>query len=561
MKSEQQNKSGMGNENNAGDGGINKWLLIGGAVVAILLVARLVLAIGDGSAQATPTPPPNAGVMAPFVGPVWEWNGTTDASGNILSVPNPSQYTIQFLTTGTYQGKADCNSITGAYTVNGSALQISPGISSLVACPPGSLADQFTAQLFSVESFAMQGTALVLNLKGGAGKMQLHQSGAPNNAAVLIGPTWKWRQTLAGGNTLQVPDPNQYTLQFKNNGAVQIQADCNTGSGVYTAGSANLQIQIQQTTRAACPPGSLSDAYIQQLNSAASYFTGGSDLVIQLQDGSQMMFGSGTFPTAAPPATIATVTPLATNVPPTLTLTPLPACPGAPRIEFFTAEPTIIQRGQNAVLRWGQVQYATAVAIDQGVGGVATPGSAIVAPAQTTTYILTATGCGGQAQAAITVNVVEPTAPPTQAPPTAQPTAQPTEKPTDKPTEQPTAQPTEIPTEPPVTNLLGAWKWTGATLNDGTKYAPSNPNQYTATFAENGSLTALADCNTGSGTYMTNGSSLTIAIPVMTQASCPPDSLSTKFIQLLTQTASYSVQGNTLRLELQADSGTMTLIK
>jgi hypothetical protein len=51
------------------------------------------------------------------------------------------------------------------------------------------------------------------------------------------------------------------------------------------------------------------------------------------------------------------------------------------------------------------------VVIDQGIGGVGTPGSRVVTPAQTTTYTLTATGCGGTTtqQAIVTVN---PAAPP-----------------------------------------------------------------------------------------------------------------------------------------------------
>lgn len=569
MNDKNNNASSPNTESNAGNGGINKWLLIGGAVVLVLVLARLMVAIGNGSAQATPTPQPGTGVVAPFVGPVWEWTGTTDASGNTLPVSNPSLYTIQFLTNGTYQGKADCNSIAGAYTVNGSALHISPGPSSLVACPPGSLADQFTAQLFNVESFAMQGTDLILNLKGGAGKMQLHQSGAPANASVLVGPTWKWRETVSNGNSLVVPDPNQYTLQFSNDGKVQIKADCNTGGGVYVASSTGLQIQIQQMTRAACSPGSLSDIYVQQLNSAASYFTGGPDLVIQLKDTSQMMFGSGTFPTTVPPATIATVTPLPTNAPTTIAPTSPPACAGAPVIEFFTAQPPSIELGQNTVLRWGQVSNAAAVAIDQGVGSVSAPGSVIVAPAKTTKYIMTATGCGGQVQSAVTVTVNAPTATqaptlaPTQAPTLTPPTAQPTQPPppTEQPTAQPTAEPTAQPTLQPGADLIGTWKWTGATMNDGTKYTPSNPNQYTVTFQESGTLTVNADCNTGNGTYTTNGSSLSISIPVMTQALCPPESLSTEFVQLLTRSGSYVVQGSTLRIDLQADSGTMTFTK
>lgn len=546
---------------------ITKWLIIGGAVIAGLLLLRLVLSLNDGSAQATPTPaPPINTIIAPFVGPTWEWTSSTDAAGTTTTVSNPAQYTIQFLANGTYQGKADCNTLSGTYAVNGSALFISPGVSSLVACPPGSLANQFTAQLFNVESFVMQGTDLTFKLKNNAGTMTLHQSGAPNNSAVLIGPTWKWRQSVSSSVTQSVPDPNQYTLQFFANGTIQVQADCNQGSGIYSAGSTTLTIQVQQMTRAACPPGSLSDQFVQQLNSAASYFTSGADLVIQLRDSSQMMFGSGTFPTAVPPATIVTTTPLPTLAPATITPTPPPACAGAPVISSFTADPPTIAQGQKSTLRWGVVTNATSVSIDHGIGNVAAPGSIIVAPGQTTTYLLTAIGCGGQAQFGVTITVLAPTAPPTavptQVPPTAVPTIPPTAVPTQPPpTEKPTEAPPATPTTQPGANLLGTWQWTGAIMNDGTNLTPSNPSQYTAQFQNGGALAVRADCNNASGTYTTDGQTLTIQLPVVTGALCSPESLSQQFISLLQQAGNYTVNGNNLIIQLKADSGSMTFTK
>ena len=53
---------------------------------------------------------------------------------------------------------------------------------------------------------------------------------------------------------------------------------------------------------------------------------------------------------------------------------------------------------------------ATSATIDQGIGGVATPGSTTVKPTKTTTYTLTATGCGGTATKQVTVVVNQPTA-------------------------------------------------------------------------------------------------------------------------------------------------------
>jgi len=81
--------------------------------------------------------------------------------------------------------------------------------------------------------------------------------------------------------------------------------------------------------------------------------------------------------------------------PPPPPTSPPPVCSGTPNIASFTASPTTIARGASATLNWGAVTNAEAVEIDQGIGGVATPGSRSVSPASTTKYTLTAR-CGAK---------------------------------------------------------------------------------------------------------------------------------------------------------------------
>ncbi len=95
-----------------------------------------------------------------------------------------------------------------------------------------------------------------------------------------------------------------------------------------------------------------------------------------------------------PPAPAPTVAPVQTT------------CSGTPNIASFTASSTTITAGQSATLEWGLVSNADNAQIDNGIGGVATPGSITVAPGTTTTYTLTA-ACGSDtttAQVTITVN-------------------------------------------------------------------------------------------------------------------------------------------------------------
>ncbi len=84
---------------------------------------------------------------------------------------------------------------------------------------------------------------------------------------------------------------------------------------------------------------------------------------------------------------------------------PPPVCSGVPIISSFTASPSSITIGQSSTLSWGAVTNASSVDVDNGIGGVSTPGSLSVTPGSTTTYTLTAR-CGSNVQTAqVTVTV------------------------------------------------------------------------------------------------------------------------------------------------------------
>jgi peptidoglycan-associated lipoprotein len=78
----------------------------------------------------------------------------------------------------------------------------------------------------------------------------------------------------------------------------------------------------------------------------------------------------------------------------------------------FTAEPSSIDRGQSALLRWA-VENSNYVSIDT-FGAVQPNGERRVTPYETTTYHLTADGPGGRftAEATVTVNPGNPVPPP-----------------------------------------------------------------------------------------------------------------------------------------------------
>ncbi len=107
---------------------------------------------------------------------------------------------------------------------------------------------------------------------------------ADYRASPLVGSTWDLAEIQYMNDTIQTPaDPSRYTLEFLTDGTLNIQADCNNAGGEYTVDGSSLGITITHTTRAACPPKSLSEEFLQNLGIAASYLIKDGDLYIATQ--------------------------------------------------------------------------------------------------------------------------------------------------------------------------------------------------------------------------------------------------------------------------------------
>jgi hypothetical protein len=76
-----------------------------------------------------------------------------------------------------------------------------------------------------------------------------------------------------------------------------------------------------------------------------------------------------------------------------------------PVIAFFSARPARVEAGECLTLTWGKVDYATEVTIDNGIGGVATPGETEICPGTTTSYRMTALGPGGTTESQVVAEV------------------------------------------------------------------------------------------------------------------------------------------------------------
>jgi len=85
-------------------------------------------------------------------------------------VPDAQQanYTIRFETDGSFNAKADCNTVSGTYTTTSSGgLTIAPGPSTMAACPEGSMSEPYILGLSNAASYAIDKDQLTITLKDG----------------------------------------------------------------------------------------------------------------------------------------------------------------------------------------------------------------------------------------------------------------------------------------------------------------------------------------------------------------------------------------------------------
>lgn len=199
---------------------------------------------------------------------LWELAEIETASGETATPPDPTRYTVQFSADGDVHVRADCNFSIGTYSVDGEAISIVLGPTTLALCPEDSHSDQFLFSLNGAGSVTLteNGELSVAPAEGaseGAGAFVLRPS--------LIGTVWSWTQFESSDESVIAPeDPSRYTIEFLDSSSVAIGADCNRGRGNYVRNGAEIDIEITALTRAYCGDESLSDQYIDFLNEAVT---------------------------------------------------------------------------------------------------------------------------------------------------------------------------------------------------------------------------------------------------------------------------------------------------
>lgn len=213
---------------------------------------------------------------------VWQWSDLTETEPAGQSViPDSENYTATFRPDGTASIQADCNRVNWPYTMEGNQITFTALFATtMVACPEGSLEQQFLGFLGRAESAELDDGRLILNLAEGAGFMGFSNGGPAEEQASsasieqIQNIVWQWQdltETEPAGQSV-VADPENYTVTFLEYGEATIKADCNSLSWTYTAEGNTLTFNtLGATTLALCGEESLDQQFLAFLGQVTSF--------------------------------------------------------------------------------------------------------------------------------------------------------------------------------------------------------------------------------------------------------------------------------------------------
>lgn len=115
----------------------------------------------------------------------------------------------------------------------------------------------------------------------------------PVSADSIIGVKWLWASYEHSGETIEVPNPEQYTLSLSSDGTYYLTTDCNTGSGNYSLEGNDLTLNTATMTLVACGPDSMDPEYTSLITGVKSVTIKDGQLVLYSSEGDTMFFNNG----------------------------------------------------------------------------------------------------------------------------------------------------------------------------------------------------------------------------------------------------------------------------
>ncbi len=231
-------------------------------------------------------------------GTTWVLDLYVNSAGQPTGLQPDTQITVLFAD-GQLGGDAGCNSYTGQYTIDGAKIAIGVGAMTMMYCGPEEVMEQeqeYMAALGSSASYHIEGDGLrIANATGDTILQYRVQEAVP-----LVGTDWDvlMYNNGKGGYTSVLLD-TAITALFGEDESLTGSAGCNNYTTSYKLDSSGnaargaISIGPAVTTRMFCgePEGTMEQeaAYLQALESAASYEIKGNELEIKNSEGTRVV--------------------------------------------------------------------------------------------------------------------------------------------------------------------------------------------------------------------------------------------------------------------------------
>ena len=506
-----------------------------------------------------------------LAGTPWLLESYLDQNGQMVDVLSGTQISAIFQD-GQTGGSAGCNSYFGTYEVDGSKIDIEVGGMTMMYCPPEETMAQETDYVTGLNStimYIVEGEQLPLADEAGN---TLLKYGVLEPTS-LVGTTWEMMRYNDGrGGLSSAIRGTEITAFFAEDGSLTGSSGCNQYAATWevpgnvNASSGPISIGPAATTRMFCgePEGTMEQegAYLAALEAVTAYEIKGNELELTNHEGTEMAayvagegsagldqeaLGNMTYKSEWTQAGTATLENGEYRE---------QAAPGS-------ATETVVRLGDQAVNGELNGEPVAVVVLITDPGGSGTFYELAVVTEQAGEPVHVASAPLGDR---VQLNSVEIDNNQIIVDMVNQGPDDPMCCPTQQVVQTYALQGEELVQTSSETagsgfageqSLVGpVWHWLQF-VDPLSKTMVDDPSQYTVEFKPDGEVQVKADCNSGNGTYTTEGSSISIEVLAMTRAMCPPESLSDQFVQYLNEAAIYFFEGEELFLDLPADSGTM----
>jgi heat shock protein HslJ len=264
----------------------NKTILAGAALL-VIVVAAIVTA---GCTAGTSTP----GTVVGLTGVSWSLDSYLAENNTLVPALPGSEVSARFGDDGKVVGSAGCNHYGADYNLNGTALSVSPPISTKMYCgePEGIMEQEarFLELLGSAAGCQIENGRLEITNASGATVLTFVK-GVP---ADLAGTSW----TLASlasedGSMVPIITGTTVTAAFGADGTLGGSAGCNHYGADYTRSGANLTIGSLVRTEMYCenPKGIMEqeDRYLALLANVSTYRVEGDRMVLADEAGTDLL--------------------------------------------------------------------------------------------------------------------------------------------------------------------------------------------------------------------------------------------------------------------------------